>query len=216
MRQTAQMWVHADIRRHFLEFHRAEPNREGDVTLRAFLPDGREAAGTNSGALDTQDRSAAPQPASLGLLSLDRILLVRPRDRRELDPGMTPALVDGNPRRRKARIGERADRNADRPLVTFLRVEHRGAADRAEAESEPGALITGADVFGGSAGYLIRRRKAGKRGEDGSCSPLALEAVTNANPTRFAVNLDPELAARAGSDSTGHEKSGVTARSCPQ
>ena len=62
---------------------------------------------------------------------------------------MPAAVVDRIPRRRKIRVGEAAHRDRDmRLLVALLGVEQVRAADRAEAEREPGALVANANIFG--------------------------------------------------------------------
>jgi len=136
-----------------------------------------------------------------------RVLLMDLDPRRELHPGMPAAVVDRNLRRRKVGIIERSHGDSHGPvLVAFLGVEHGRAADRAEAESEPRALVAGAHVLRRCAMDRVGRGEAGERREHAPRPPLAGEAMADADAQRLAVDLDTQLAARAGggSGSGGH------------
>jgi len=125
--------------------------------------------------------------------------------RRQLHPGMPAAVVDRNLRRRKARVGKRANGDAHgRVLVAFLGVEHGRSANRAEAEPESGALVAGADVLGCGAMDRVGRCEAGERRKHTTRLALTGEAMTNADFAWLAVNFDAQLAAGAGGGSGGH------------
>ena len=115
---------------------------------------------------------------------------------------MSAAVVDGDSRRRKARIGKCPYGDAHvRLLATFFGVEHGRPADWAEAERELGPLVTDANVLGRIAKDSVRRGEAGQHGKDAARSPLASEAMADADSARLSLNFDAQLAAgtRGGS-----------------
>src|SRR5690606_29783921 len=91
-----------------------------------------------------------------------------------------------------------------RVLIAFLGVEHGRAADGAEAEPEPGALVAGAHVLGCGAMDRGGRGEAGERRKHTARPALTGEAMTHADAPRLAVDLDAQLAAGAGGGSGGH------------
>src|SRR6185437_10557465 len=151
--------------------------------------------------------AAAEVSAKAGLV---RVLLEGARSRRQLHPGVSAAVVDGDLRRREGRVSERADRDPDRAVLeAFLGVEEIGPADRAEAEPEPRALIAGAHVLAGPAAHLVGRREACQRCEHAAGAPLALEAVADADAERLAADGDAELAAAATGGADGRRHGGA-------
>jgi hypothetical protein len=108
---------------------------------------------------------------------------------------MSAAVVDGNARRWKGGVSKRTHGDAHSLMVTFLGVENGRPTDWAESEYEPGALIPGTDVFGGSSEDLERSREAGQGGEDTAGPLLAGEAVANADCSWFALHLNAQLSA---------------------
>jgi hypothetical protein len=93
------------------------------------------------------------------------------------------------------RVGKRTDGDAHRIIVPFFAVEDRGPADRAEPESELGALIPDPNVFGGAAEDFERSGEARQRCEDAAGSLLTGEAVANADSARFAFDFNAQLSA---------------------
>jgi hypothetical protein len=73
---------------------------------------------------------------------------------------MSAAIVDGNSRRWKVRVGKRTYRDAHRFLVSVLGVEDGGSANRAEPEDEPCSLIADTNVFLGGTEDLERSGEA--------------------------------------------------------
>jgi len=112
---------------------------------------------------------SASLPFGLRSIRSSGVLVVGLDPPRRLHPGMPAAVVDRNLRRRKARVGKRANGDAHgRVLVAFLGVEHGRAADGAEAEPESGALVAGAE-------YSV----AGH----GPCGPAKLASAANKLPS---------------------------------
>lgn len=118
---------------------------------------------------------------------------------------MLAAVVNRIPRRRKIRIAEGADGNGDGSVfISLLGMENRRSTDGAEAEPEFCAPIAGANIFRCRAMNPVGRRETGESGKDASGAALTGKAVTDADPLRFAVNFDPQLAACAGCRSRPH------------
>jgi hypothetical protein len=109
---------------------------------------------------------------------------------------MSATVIDRILRWRKAWVGEGAHGNTHRRLfVTFLGVEHGGAADRAEPEREPGSLVTNANVLRCGAEHLIGCGEGGQRGKDTARPTLTGEAVANADSEWFTPDLNTQLSA---------------------
>ena len=126
--------------------------------------------------------SVSLHPGCTRTNSCSDIAVVRRRNRifverlcagRQLHPGVPAAVVDGNPGRRKMRIGKRPDGDADAIVVAFFGVEDGCSADRAEPEYEPGALVPDSDVFGGGSDNLERSGEAGQGRKDAAGPLLA-------------------------------------------
>jgi hypothetical protein len=126
------------------------------------------------------------------------------RSRRQPNPRVPAALVNGNLRRWKVRVSKRADGNAHRLMVAVFGVEDGRPTGRAKPEYEPGPLIPDTDVFGGGTENFERGRKTGQCREDTAGSSLAGEAVANANSARFALDLNSQLSAGARGCSGRH------------
>ena len=108
--------------------------------------------------------------------------------RRQLNPGMSPTVVNGMPRRRKIRVGESADGDADGDLLApRFGVKHGCPTARAEPEGEDGAVVADAHVLACRAGDLIGGSEARRRRKDAARPPLAGKAVTNADPQRLPL-----------------------------
>ena len=118
------------------------------------------------------------------------ILLERDGAGRQLNPRMPAAIVDGHLGRREAGVGKRADGDADAPAYPFFGVEQIGAADRAEAENEPGPLIAGADILGSRANDLVGSGKAGQGSEHAAGSLLASKAVAESDAGRRTLDFN--------------------------
>lgn len=132
------------------------------------------------------------------------ILLVHRCRRRERDPGMAAAVVHGDARRRKPRIGESTDRNAHRAVPSFFGVEQVRPADGTEPEPELRATVARTNVLSSVARHSVRRSKRSQGGKDGTRTALALQAVADADSQRFARHFDAKLAAGTGSDASRH------------
>ena len=126
-----------------------------------------------------------------------RILVERCNACRHLYPGMPAALVKGQLWRGKIGIGERADGDANRFLVAFLRVEQGRSASRTKPEREHGTLVSDAHIFSGFAENAERRRKACQCCEDAAGPALACEAMANADRSWLAFDLNAQLSAGA-------------------
>jgi len=141
-------------------------------------------------------RRARPVPSSRG------ILVVNTDAERQGHPGMPPAMIDGDLRGRKIRIGKATDRHGYRArFMSFFGVEEIGAADGTEPESEARALIPSADIFGCDAAHLVMRPKACECGEDATGPALASETVAYTDAPRLAFKRDGQLTARTGRSS---------------
>jgi hypothetical protein len=123
----------------------------------------------------------------------------------QLNPRVPAAVIDGYSGRRKVWICKRAYGNAYGVITPFLSVENRGSADWAEPEPEPRSLISGADVFGGHAGNFERRCEPRESCEHTSGASLAGETVTNADASRFTLDLHAKLSTSTAGRSGGHE-----------
>src|SRR5882724_4949617 len=111
--------------------------------------------------------------------------------------GLRPHRARG---RRKVRIGEGADGDADDVGQAFVLPENCRAAIRAEPESEPGAAValpakSVALAFGGD--DLVAREE-GARSKNRPGAPLAGQAMTRRHDARLADRADAQLAAGAG------------------
>jgi len=117
----------------------------------------------------------------------------------DLDPGMAPALIDGNAGCWKAGIGEGADGDGkDVGHPRQLPID-RAAAGRAEVEGDLIAAVGDAREVLCSAfdpGHL-GAGKARLSPEDASRSPLAFQAMADRDPDRLPLAGKPELAAAA-------------------
>ena len=117
---------------------------------------------------------------------------------------MPAAVVDGNARRWKVRVSERAYSDAHSLIITVFGVEDISPTNWTEPESELGSLIPDANVFGGGAEDFERSGEASQCCEDTAGPLLAGEAVANANSSWFAVDLNAQLSARARGCSGRH------------
>lgn len=93
------------------------------------------------------------------------------------------------------RVSKRAYGDANRVIVTVFGVEDGRSTNRAEPEYEPGPFIPDTGVLGGSTEYSERSGEASQCCEDTARPLLAGEAVTKANCTRFAFDLNAQLSA---------------------
>lgn len=123
--------------------------------------------------------------------SLGWVFVVYPGAWRQLNPGMSAAVIDRSLRRRKARVGKGAHGDTYiRLLVTLFGMEHGCPTDRAEPECEPGSLVTDANVLRCGARDLVGRGKVGQSGKDTARSTLAGEAVANADSEWFSLHFN--------------------------
>src|SRR5882724_5908286 len=79
--------------------------------------------------------AGAPAARSNGIFGESR------RARRQLHPRVSAAVIDRHPWRWKVGVGKRTHGDADSLTVAVFGVEDGGATNRAEPESETGALI---------------------------------------------------------------------------
>lgn len=112
---------------------------------------------------------------------------------RQLNPCVSTAVVDGNPRRWKVRVSKRTHGDAHRLIVPVFGVEDGSPANWAEPEYELGSLIPDTNVFVGGTEYFERSREAGQCCEDTAGPLLASETVANANALWFAFDLNAQL-----------------------
>ena len=132
------------------------------------------------------------------------IFIERLRAWRQLNPRVPTAVVDGNARRWKVRVSERANGNAHRLIVTVFGVEDGSPTNRAEPEYKLGSLIPDANIFGDGTEDFERSGEARQCCEDTAGPLLAGEAVAEADSSRLTFDLNAELAARAGGCSGRH------------
>jgi hypothetical protein len=118
------------------------------------------------------------------------ISLERFRAWRQLNPRVPAAVVDGDLRRRKVWVSKRTHCDAHSSSVTVFGVEYGSPTDRAKPEYKLGSVIPDTNVFGGGAEDFERRGEAGQRREDSAGPLLAGEAMAEANPPWFAMDLD--------------------------
>ena len=117
---------------------------------------------------------------------------------------MPAAVVDGNPWRRKARVGKRTDGDAHRPIVTSFGVEDRGSANRTKPEHESRSSIADTNVLRRSAKNVERGGEARECCENAAGPLLAREAVADANTSRLAFDFYTQLSAGTGGGSGRH------------
>lgn len=135
-------------------------------------------------------RVLAGARASGSSTGLWRVSLEAPDLLRQPDPGVPAAVIHRDRRRRKARIGEGADGNADRILHAFFGMKQRRSADRTESEDKARALIASTHIFRGGTGHRVGRGETRERREHASGPSLASQAVAEADAARFAFELD--------------------------
>src|ERR1700733_5903412 len=117
---------------------------------------------------------------------------------------MPAAIVDGPLRGWKLPVSESAHGDAHGLSVAFFGVKDGRAANRAEPEGEPRALIPDPNMFGGVAIDPERCIKASERRENAAGSTLAGEAVADAHAARLALDLNAQLPAGTGCGSGRH------------
>src|SRR5262249_10320095 len=125
-------------------------------------------------------------------------------------PAMAARFVDGDPRRRKTRIGEGADGDGD-DIGNVLQLPiDPAAATRAEVEADLLAAVALARVA--RRATLDRpdlvAAEARLRAEHAARAPLASQAMAYADPQGLAFAGDAELSAAAGCATRGHGASG--------
>lgn len=104
----------------------------------------------------------------------------------------------------KARIGKGSDRDSYRVWGCIVGVVEACSAPWAEPEHNSCSFITDSHVLCAAAFYLDGASgEASERGKDTSRSALALEAVTYADHERLHIDLNTQLAARAGGGTHG-------------
>jgi hypothetical protein len=132
------------------------------------------------------------------------ILVERRRVRRQLNPRVSTAIVDGNLRRWKERIGKRTNGNAHGLILIFLGVEYRGPANGAKPKYELGSAVADASEFGRGTGYLVWSGESGQRCENAAGPLLAGQAVANANSPWLTFDFNAQLSAGARGSSGKH------------
>jgi hypothetical protein len=128
------------------------------------------------------------------VLSL-RIFLEGRDARRQSNPGMPAAVVDGNLRRWKLRIGERSHRDTHGFVVADLGMENSRTAHGAKPEQELRSLIADAKILCGLAVHLERSREAREGSENTARASLASKTIADADAARLAFDLNSQLAA---------------------
>ena len=121
---------------------------------------------------------------------LGRIFVERFDAWRQLNPRMPAAVVDGNSRRWKARVGKGSYRDTHGIIVSVFGMEDGSPANWAEPEYELGSVVPDTGVFGDSTRDFERSREAGQCREDTASSLLTSEAVANADSARFSLNFN--------------------------
>jgi hypothetical protein len=117
--------------------------------------------------------------------------------RRQLNPGMPAAVVDGNLWCWKFRIGERSHRDTHGLVVADLGVENSRTAHGAESEQELRSLIADAKILCGLAVHLERSREARECSENTARASLASKTIADTDAARLAFYLNSQLAAGA-------------------
>lgn len=114
-------------------------------------------------------------------------------------------FVHGKRRCRKARFGERADRDCDMCFISFARIVHGGTALRAETERGSASFITNANVGGRFAANLNGVSGEPRlRAEYTPSSALAGQAMTDRDADWLLAHRETKLATTAGGGTKRH------------
>jgi hypothetical protein len=108
---------------------------------------------------------------------------------------MPAAVVDGNCRRWKVRVGKGTHCDADSAIFADFGVEDGSPTNGAKPEDELGTLVPDTDVFGGVPKDLEGCVETGQCREHTAGPLLAGEAVADANAAWLALNSNPQLSA---------------------
>ena len=108
---------------------------------------------------------------------------------------MPAAVVDGNCRRWKVRVGKCTHSDADSAIFADFGVVDGSPTNGAKPEDELGTLVPDTNVFGGIAKDLEGRVEAGQCREHTAGSLLAGETVADANASWLALNSNSQLSA---------------------
>src|SRR5919107_2062338 len=126
----------------------------------------------------------------------------------ERDPRMPALLVDRDRRGRKACVRKGPHGNGDLLFVSFLDVEDRRAAFRAESELESSAFVSHPNELRAIAPDIHRlTREACLGAEDTASSALASVAVADGDADGISAYLRPELTATARGKANCHRNS---------
>jgi hypothetical protein len=121
---------------------------------------------------------------------------------------MPALLVDRDRRGRKASVRKGPHRNGDVLFVTFLDVEDRRPALRAESERESSAFVSHPNELRAMAldghGFASKVRL---RAKDAAGSALASVTMADGDTDRFSEDLCPELTATARCKPNCHRNS---------
>ena len=113
-------------------------------------------------------------------------------------------LPNGTGGSREARVGEGSDGD-DGVRIPLPLVVNDGAAMRAEVKGGLAALLTHADVCGGSAADVDGvPGETGLGSEGAACAPLAIQAVADRNAHGCGGDCSRELAAATSGEARGH------------
>ena len=124
----------------------------------------------------------------------------------DIDPAMLALLPYRIVRRRKVAIGKIAHRYGKEGVVRAGMIPKRASACRAEMEVGGLTAVTNMFVNAGLAAYRHRiRREARLKSKCRSAAFLAIIAMADRNPDRFAGAGNAELAAAAGGGAGGHD-----------
>jgi hypothetical protein len=117
--------------------------------------------------------------------------------RRQLNPGVPAAVVDGNLWRWKFRIGERSHGDTHGLVVPDLGVKDGRTAYGAKPEQELRSLIADAAILRGVTVHLERSREAREGSKNTARASLASKTIADADAARLAFDLNSQLAAGA-------------------
>jgi hypothetical protein len=110
---------------------------------------------------------------------------------------MPAAVVDGNLRCWKLRIGERSHGDTHGLVVADLGMKDGRTAHGAEPEQKLRSLIADAKILRGVTVHFERSSEAREGSENTACASLASKTIADADAARLAFDLNSQLAAGA-------------------
>jgi hypothetical protein len=117
--------------------------------------------------------------------------------RRQLNPGVPAALVDGNLWRWELWIGKGSHGDTHGFVVADLGMKDGRTAHGAESEQKLRSLIADAKILRGVTVHVERSCEAREGSENTARASLASKTIADADAARLAFDLNSQLAAGA-------------------